>query len=319
MRGAFWSMLAACALVSPGFAQTTAVPRVGLLSWSSCARLPNALMAGLAELGYVQGKTFTLECRSGEQSYDQLMPAAQDLVRAGVNVIIAMSHPTAQAARSVTDTVPIVMIASGDPVGSGLVKSLAHPGGNVTGLTYYATELTEKRLELLREMVPSASLIGVLSNPAVAYLPFEKDTERTARLLNLRLAIHETTLSADLAPAFAEMVREGVNAVFVLPDLMFSSEAQQIAELALRHHLPTMAWGGWFTKAGVLMAYSAEYGNMGRILAGYVDKVLRGERPGDIPVDQPTRFLLSVNLRTAKALGLTVPTLILSRVDGVVE
>ena len=319
MHAAFWSVIAACALVSPGLAQTTPVPRVGLLSWSSCARLPTALMAGLAELGYVPGKTLTLECRSAEQSYDQLVPAAQDLVRVGVNVIVAMSHPTAQAARSVTDTVPIVMIASGDPVGSGLVKSLAHPGGNVTGLTYYATELTAKRLEMLHEMVPTASIIGVLSNPAVGYLPFEEDTKRAAKVLDLRLAIHETPSSADLAPAFTEMGREAVNAVFVLPDLMFSSEAQQIAELALRHHLPSMAWGGWFTKAGVLMAYSAEYGDMARGLAGYVNKIVKGEKPGDIPVDQPTRFVLSVNLSTAKELGVTVPPMILARADEVIE
>lgn len=319
MRVGLWSIVAAFVLTGPGLAQTTAMPRVGLLSWSSCTRLPNPLITGLAELGYVQGKTFILECRSGEQNYDQLMPAAQDLVRVGVNVIVAMSHPTARAAREATDKVPIVMIASGDPVGSGLVKSLAHPGGNITGLTYYATELTEKRLEMLREMVPSASVIGVLSNPAVNYLPFEEDTKRAARLLDLRLIIHQTTSPADLARAFSEMSREGANAVFVLPDLMFGGEAQQIAELALRHHLPSMAWGGWFTKAGVLMAYSADYGDMGRVLARYIDKVLKGEHPGDIPVDQPTRFLLSVNLSTAKAIGVSVPPLILSRVDEVVE
>jgi putative ABC transport system substrate-binding protein len=148
-------------------------------------------------------------------------------------VIVATSHPTAQAAHLATDTVPIVMIASADPVGSGLARSLAHPGGNVTGLSYYATELTEKRLELLHEMVPGASAIGVLSNPLVAYLPFEEDTKKAAGSLNLRLAIHELTSAAELGPTFDEMVKEGVDAVFVLPDLMLSDEAAQIGELAL--------------------------------------------------------------------------------------
>jgi putative ABC transport system substrate-binding protein len=259
-----------------------------------------------------------LECRSGERNYDRLLPAAQELVQARVDVIVATSHPTAQAAHLATDTVPIVMIASGDPVGSGLARSLAHPGGNVTGLSYYATELTEKRLELLHEMVPGASVIGVLSNPLVAYLPFEEDTKKAAGSLNLRLAIHELTSAADLGPAFDEMAR-GVDAVFVLPDLMLSDEAAQIAELALRHRLPTMAWGGWFTNAGGLMAYSAEYGDMSRTLATYVDKILKGARPSDLPIDQPTRFVLSVNLKTANALGISIPPLILSRVDETIE
>lgn len=314
-----WALLTILALASPGMAQSTAMPRIGLLSWSSCTRLPTALMAGLADLGYIPGRTFQLECRSGEKSYDGLLPAAQDLVRAGVDVIVATNHPTAQAAHLATNSVPIVIIASGDPVGSGLADSLAHPGGNVTGLTYYATELTEKRLELLREMVPTASVIGVLSNPIVAYLPFEEDTKRAAGSLKLRLAIHEVTSPADLVPAFAEMAEEGGQAVFVLPDLMLSDEAAQIAELALRYRLPTMAWGGWFTKAGGLMAYSAEYNNMSRTLATYVDKVLKGAKPSDLPIDQPTHFILSVNMKTANALGISIPPLILGRVGEIIE
>jgi putative ABC transport system substrate-binding protein len=315
----FWALLAALALTNAGMAQSTAVPRIGLLSWSSCTKLPTALMNGLADLGYIPGRTFTLECRSGERNYDRLLPAGQELVQARVNVIVATSHPTAQAAHLATDTVPIVMIASADPVGSGLARSLAHPGGNVTGLSYYATELTEKRLELLHEMVPGASAIGVLSNPLVAYLPFEEDTKKAAGSLNLRLAIHELTSAAELGPTFDEMVKEGVDAVFVLPDLMLSDEAAQIGELALQRRLPTMAWGGWFTKAGGLMAYSAEYGDMSRTLATYVDKILKGANPSDLPIDQPTRFVLSVNLKTAKALGISIPPLILSRADEIIE
>jgi putative ABC transport system substrate-binding protein len=315
-------LLAVVAVLVPAIsiAQSTAtMSRVGILSWSSCANLPAALMTGLADLGYIPDKTFTMECRSAEQSYDRLVPAAEELVRARVDVIVALSHPAARAARLATDLTPIVMIASGDPVASGLVDSLAHPGGNVTGLTYYATELTGKRLEILREMVPTISVIGVLANPAVAYLPFEKDTKRAAAALGVRLATHQVAMAADLADAFTTMAKEDVDAVFILPDLMLSSEAGQIAELALRHHLPTMAWGGWFTRAGGLIAYSAEYANMSRTLASYVDKVLRGAKPGDLPVDQPTRFVLSINLKTAKALGIEVPRELEARAEELIE
>lgn len=314
-----WVVMFALAFLSPGTAHPAGMPKIGLLSWSSCERLPGSLMAGLAELGYIPGKTFTLDCRSAEQNYDRLLPAAEDLVRAGVDVIVATSHPTARAAHLATETVPIVMIASGEPIGSGLVHSLAHPGGNVTGLSYYATELTEKRLEMLRDMVPSASVIGVLSNPAVAYLPFEEDTKRAARSLNVRLAFHAVSSPADIAAAFAVMPTEGVNAVFILPDLMLGSQAEQIAELALRDGMPTMAWGGWFTKAGVLMAYSAEYPAMGRTLATYVDKILKGAKPADLPVDQPTRFVLSINLKTARALGIEIPQRLAAQADEMVE
>jgi putative ABC transport system substrate-binding protein len=276
-------------------------------------------MRGLAELGYIPGQTLTMVCSSAEQSYDRLPSAASELVRLPVDIIVALSHPAARAARLATDTVPIVMIASGDPVAAGLVKSLARPGGNVTGLTYYATELTEKRLELLREMVPSAAVIGVLANPAVAYLPFEDDTKRAAAALRVRVAIHPVSATTDLESAFMVMVTEGVDAVFILPDLMLGSEAGQIAELALRHHLPTMAWGGWFTKAGGLMAYSANYGNMSRTLAIYIDKILKGARPGDIPVDQPTRFVLSINLKTAKALDINVPRDLAALAEELIE
>lgn len=315
----YQTVIAVVALTMPGMVKSKEMPRIGLLAWSSCASLPSALMAGLADLGYFPGKTFTLECQSAEQSDDRLLPAARKLVQKGVDVIVALSHPAARAARQATATVPIVMIASGDPVAAGLVSSLAHPGGNVTGSTYYATELTEKRLEILHELVPAAAAVGVLSNPVVAYLPFEQDAKRAAASLKLRLFVHQVAAPAGLARAFAEMARQHVGAVFVLPDLMFSSNAKQIAELALQYNLPTMAWGGWFTKAGCLAAYSAQYAAISRTLASYVDKILKGARPGDLPVDQPTRFDLSVNLKTAKALGLQVPPLILSGADELIE
>ena len=211
------------------------------------------------------------------------------------------------------------MIASGDPVASGLVKSLDHPGGNVTGLTYYATELTAKRLELLRDVVPNLTKVGVLANPVVSYLPFEKDTLRSAAALGLRVVIHHVSEPADIDRAIEQMQKEEVGALFVLPDLMLASEAERIGRVALLHRLPTMAWGQWFTKAGCLMAYSAEYPNLTRSLAGFVDKILKGANPGDLPINQPYLFRLSINSASAQALGITLSPSFAALVDDEIK
>ncbi len=245
--------------------------------------------------------------------------AAAELVKLNVDVIVATSQPTAQAAHDATQTIPIVMIASGDPIGAGLVKSLGHPGGNVTGLTYYATELTAKRLELLREAVPNLSKVGVLANPVVSYLPFENDTLRSAAALGLAVVIHHVSEPADIDSAIEQMQNEGAGAVFVLPDLMLADQAERVGRVALLHRLPTMAWGQWFTKAGGLMAYSAEYPNMTRSLAGFVDKILKGAKPGDLPIDQPYLFRLSINPATARALGITLSPSFVARIDDEIE
>jgi putative ABC transport system substrate-binding protein len=273
------------------------------------------LESGLRDLGYIPGNSVVIVCRHAGARYERLSAAAEDLVRMNVDVIVAASHPTAQAAYKATRTIPIVMIASGDPIGSGLVRSLARPGGNVTGLTYYATELTAKRLELLVEAVPQTKKVGVLANPAVGYLPFEGDTRRAASALGLTVSIHHVSEPEEIDVAIDNMAKEGDDAVFVLPDLMLATEAERIGKATLVHRLPTMAWGSWFTKAGVLMAYSAEYPNMIRSLAIYVDKILKGARPGDLPVDQPALFRLSVNQRTARALGVTLSPTLSARID----
>ena len=294
------------------------VPHVGWLDfWPYCDA--SSLESGLRDLGYVPGTSVIIDCRSADRRYERLPTAAAELVKGNVDVIVAPNHPTAQAAHDATQTIPIIMIASGDPVASGLVKSLGHPGGNVTGLTYYATELTAKRLELLREAVPNLTRIGVLANPVVAYLPFENDTLRAAAALGLGVVIHHVSEPADIDSAIEKMIGEGVGAVFVLPDLMLADQAERIGRVALLHRLPSMAWGSWFTKAGCLMAYSAEYPNMTRSLADFVDKILKGAKPGDLPIDQPYLFRLSINPNTSRALGITLSPSFVDRVDDEIE
>jgi putative ABC transport system substrate-binding protein len=277
------------------------------------------LESGLKDLGYIPGTSVVIDCRSADRRYERLPTAAAELVKLNVDVIVAASQPQAQAAHEATQTIPIVMIASGDPVAAGLVKSLDHPGGNVTGLTYYATELTAKRLELLREAMPNLTKVGVLANPAVSYLPFEDDTLKAAAALGLGVVIHHVSEPADIDSAIEQMQSEGVGAVFVLPDLMLADQAERVGRVALSHRLPTMAWGQWFTKAGGLMAYSAEYPNMTRSLAGFVDKILKGAKPGDLPIDQPYLFRLSINPATARALGVTLSPSFVARVDDEIE
>jgi putative ABC transport system substrate-binding protein len=208
---------------------------------------------------------------------------------------------------------------SGDPVASGLARSIAKPGGNFTGVSYYATELTAKRLELLKELIPDIAKIGVLANPDLSYLPFEDDTKRAAEQLGIVQSVYYVSDPTGFKSAFAEMEAEKVQAVFVLPDVMFANNAAQIATLALEHHLPMMAWGTWFTEVGGLMAYSADYDQMNYRLASYVDRILRGAKPGDLPIEQPTTFHLSINLKTARALKLEVPESLLLLAEKVFE
>ena len=292
-------------------------PRIGILAWSDC-EWPE-LLRGLRDLGYKPGETISIECSKAGGNYEGLPVAAAQLVKLGVDVIVADAHPTAAAAHDATDTIPIVSILSGDPVGSGLARSLADPGGNLTGLTYYATELTAKRLEFLREAMTELNTVDVLANPNLSYLPFETDTKRAAGRLGVEVRIHQVDNPAGLASAFSAMKAENAQAVFVLPDLMFAYEARRIAALALDNRLPTMAWGTWFTKLGCLMAYSARYSDLSYRLAYYVDRILKGAKPGTLPIEQPMKFDLSINLKTAKALGLELPKTLLVRAEKIIE
>jgi putative ABC transport system substrate-binding protein len=293
------------------------VPVIGILGWSDCGDAP--FERGLRDLGYELGESIKIECRVAGGSYAGFPAAVQKLIRLPVDIIVSGSQPSGQAAHEATDKIPIVSIISGDPVASGLARSIAKPGGNLTGVTYYATELTAKRLELLKELIPGITKIGVLANPDLSYLPFENDTKLAAGKMGINQSVYHVSEPTGFKTAFASMETERVEAVFVLPDVMFANNASQIANLALEHQLPMMAWGTWFTELGGVMAYSADYDQMNYRLASYVDRILKGANPGDLPIEQPTTFHLSINLKTAKALKLEVPESLLLLADKVFE
>lgn len=323
-KRAYRDLVCALAIALPAFtaAQTPEKPLIGLLTWSSCERAlspRSSFMRGLRDLGYEPGETVSVECRSAGKDYAGIPTAAAELAALEVDVFVSMSQPIAQIIHDTTDTTPIVSILSGDPVGSGLARSLAQPGGNVTGVSYYATELTGKRMDLLMKALPELTTVDVLANPIVSYLGFEEDTKRAADRLGLEARIRKVSTAAELVSAFSTMKTEGAQAVFVLPDLMLATEASRIATLALEHRLPTMTWGYWFANAGCLMSYSAPYPELHYRLAFYVDRILKGAKPGDLPIEQPINFSLSINLKTAKTLGLEIPQSLLLRADNFIE
>ena len=309
-------------LVAVAQTSTTQVPRVGYLAWSSCEWLSNLdepFLRGFTDLGYKPGETVTFECRSAKKLTSGLDTAAAALVELQVDVIVSGSEPAARAAYRATKTIPIVSVFSGDPIAAGMAHSLAKPGGNVTGVSYYATELTGKRLDLLKKAVPALTRVDVLSNPAVSYLPFDKDTIQAAHRLGIDVRVHHVDDPADIDKAFTVMKAEKAQAVFVLPDLMLAGEGSRIAALALEQRLPTMAWGYWYANQGCLLAYSAWYPDLDYRLAFYVDRILKGAKPGDLPIEQPTSYILSINLKTAETLGLELPETLLLQADKFIE
>ena len=303
------------------------LPRIGLLAWSPCnvtAYLKGngefgPFFRGLADYGYRVGESIIVECRGADAHYDNLVNSAKELVNLPVDIIVTTSQPAGQAAHEATREVPIVSVVSGDPIAVGLADSLSRPGGNLTGVSYYATELTAKRLELLKEAIPSLTKIGVINNPHVYYLPFEADAKRAAEKLGIVAKIYQVSERSELEPAISQMKEEGAQALFVLPDLMFASEAALIGDLAIKYRLPSMTWGSWFAELGCLMAYSSNYDAMNMRLAFYVDRLLKGAKPADLPIEQPTTFALLINLKTARAIGMEFPPSILLFADQVIE
>jgi putative tryptophan/tyrosine transport system substrate-binding protein len=298
-------------------AQAGKVPRVGFLA---NVRSPGTagFQKGLQDLGYVEGQNIIVEWKFAEGKLERLPELAAELVRLKVDVIVAPADPYVEAARSATTTIPIVFALVTDPIGRGFVESLAKPGGNITGLSNVSRELAAKRLELLREMVSGASQIGVLGNPATRALTWP-DTEAAARSLGVQLSLHEARNVGDLEGAFTTMRRDGVVAVIELPDAMFYAERRRIADLALKHRLPTISAFREFAEAGGPMAHGADNGDLLRRSVTYVDKIVKGAKPANLPVEQPTKFELVINLKTAKALGLTIPQSLLLRADQVIE
>jgi putative ABC transport system substrate-binding protein len=300
------------------------MPRIGYLSPGFAtdpirARFLQALRQGLRELGYVEGQNIAIESRWAEGVYDRLSALAADLVRSKVDVIVASSGAATQAARQATRTIPIVMSLVNDPVGSGLVASLARPGGNVTGLTVMSPDLLGKRLELLKAVVPKLSRVALLRNPGnPADTAMLREAEAAARALGVRLQPLEARNSQEIDSAFAAMTRERVGALLILPDGVFLSQRSQIAELAVKRRLPSI-YGTEYAEAGGLMSYGANYLDLVRREATFVDKILKGAKPADLPVAQPTKFELVINLRTAKAIGVTIPPSLLQRADQIID
>ncbi len=299
--------------------------RIGFLSPSSSSdtRISNVLDAfrqGLGELGYSEGRSVVIEARWADGKYERLPGLAAELVRLKVDVIVAVAAPAIRAAKGATSTIPIVMAVVVDPVATGLVASLAHPGGNITGLSSTATDLVAKQLEMLREVSPRVSRVGVLWNPEnQGNRPQLREAEVAAQRLSMHLRPVEARSPAALDSAFAALARERVDALIVLVDVVFIEHRRRVAELAARSRLPAVYGLPEQAEAGGLMAYSADRSELFHRVAIYVDKILKGARPADLPIEQPTRFELIVNLRTAKALGITMPASLLARADRVIE
>ncbi len=284
------------------------------------ARVWGAFIQGLRELGYVEGQNITIERRFSEGKYERLPDLAADLVRLKVDVIVAPATNPVFAAKQATRTIPIVMTGSGDAVGSGLVASLARPGGNVTGLSTLAPEIVGKQLELLKEMVPRVSRVAVLWNPTnTGHSLSLREAKVAARSLGVQLQLLEARRPDEFEGAFAAMTRERAGALLVLGDGMFLLHPTRIADLAAKSRLPAMYGLREFVDAGGLMAYAHSLRDNFRRAATYIDKILKGAKPADLPVEQPTKFELVINLKTAKALGLTIPQSILIRADEVIR
>jgi putative ABC transport system substrate-binding protein len=301
------------------------VPRVGYLSPGSPSDLARqrrfeAFRQGLRERGYVEGQTIAIEPRWAEGKYARYSALAADLVRLKVDVIVAVGGRATQDAQQATRTIPIVMSVVIDPLGSGLVASLARPGGNVTGLTIMASDVVGKQFEVVKEVVPKVSRVALLWNPAnPGSAPQVREAEGAARALGVRLQTLEARDPQEIDSAFAAMTKERAGALVVLSDAILLNQRRQIAELAAKSRLPAVYTLREHAEAGGLMAYGANPLDLERRAATYVDKILKGAKPADLPVEQSTKFELIINLKTAKALGLTMPQSLLQRADQVIE
>ena len=300
------------------------VPRIGYLGYSSAALEPHlvgAFRQGLRDLGHVEGQNIVIEYRWAEGKLDRFPDLVADLVRLKVDVIVTAGTPGALAAKQATRTIPIVMASSADPVGTGLVASLARPGGNVTGLASISSELAGKRLEMLKEVVPRLSRLAVLWNPANPVNAIGLNQTRiAAQALRVTLQpVVEVRAADEFDAAFATISRAHPGALVVLPDRFFYGQRARIVNFAAKNRLPAMYSVREFVDAGGLMSYAASNTDMFRRAATFVHKILKGAKPADLPVEQPTRFELVVNLKTAKSLGLTIPQSILMRADQVIQ
>jgi putative tryptophan/tyrosine transport system substrate-binding protein len=305
-------------------AQQSAVPVVGWLNSetpSGYAPMVAAFRQGLSEAGFVEGRNVTIEYRWAQGHNDRLPALAAELVRRPVAVLAAAGTPSALAAKAATTTIPIVFSTAADPVGEGLVVSLSRPGGNTTGVTNLGAELVQKEMEMLHQMVPTATVIAALVNPTNPALaePATKDVQAAARTLGLQAHVIQASSERDIDTAFATLVRLRAGALLVCPDAFLLSRRDQIAALALRHAKPAIYFQREFAAAGGLMSYGPSVPDGYRQIGIYAGRILKGERPGDLPVQQSTKLDLVINLTTAKTLGLDVPFYLQQLADEVIE
>jgi putative ABC transport system substrate-binding protein len=292
--------------------------RIGYLAPALIPHLKNALFEALAELGYVEGQNLKVEYRYG--AGEALDALAAELVGLKPDLIITVATSQALAAKRATKTIPVVMATAGDPLRLGVVTSLARPGGNITGVTLYGTELSAKRIELFREAVPGIKRLACLANAKNPYTQvLWQETEPAARALGLEPMLFQVPELGDLPAAFREMKGKDANALVVFSDALFNSARRQIVALAAEYRLPAMYEGQEFVEAGGLISYGPNIVEMTRRSAAFVDKILKGANPADLPIEQPTRFELAINAKSAKALGLTVPPTLIARADEVIE
>jgi putative ABC transport system substrate-binding protein len=272
------------------------------------------------DIGYIEGQNIAVEFRWAEGPSDQLSRLAAEIVRRKVDAIVAVGPQAIRAATQATAAIPIVMMTSGDPVSAGFVANLAHPGGNVTGVSFLAEELNGKLLQLLKEAMPRTSRVAVLWNPANgAPSSYWKDVRAAAQTLRIELQSFEVRGSDEFPRRLEEVAREHADALLLLLDPIFTANARRIVDVATRNHLPTVYGLRQFTDAGGLLGYGASTAEALRLVASYVDKIFKGAKPGDLPVERVTKFELAINLKTAKALGLTIPPSLLLRADQVIE
>jgi putative ABC transport system substrate-binding protein len=308
--------------------QPVRVPRIGYmvtgsLEMPASQTVLEAFRQGLRQLGYVDGQNILIEYREAHGHIERFSNLAMELVNRNVDLIVAGNTPAALAARQATTTIPIVVQVMGDPVRDGLVASLSRPGGNVTGLTFLGPELTAKRLQLLKDILPTISRVAVLWHPgaygADTMQEMLNTTEAGAKRLSLQLEMIEARSPEELDDAFTKLSGDRTEAVLVFPSPMFYNYRQRLGALALSHGLPSIYVDREFVELGGLMAYGTPVQELSNRSATFVDKILKGAKPGDLPIEQPTKFALTINLKTAKALGIVIPPPVLARADEVIE
>ena len=305
---------------SVGAQQPEKTPRIGYLNiGSEVGQVPESFLQGLRDLGYVEGKNIIIEYRGDAQRREDRLPElAADLVRLKVDVIVALSPPAARAAQNATKTIPIVIRSTGDPVKAGFVSSLAHPGGNITGVTSISSELYGKRLELLKEVIPRLSRVAVLRNPDRSASDF-KEMERAARTLGLQLQSVEVRGPNDFENAFRAARKARAQALITIRTPLINNQRKEVAHLAIKSRLPAIYDENQYVEADGLMSYGTNLADLQRHAAVFVDKILKGRKPADLPVEQPTKFEFIINLKVAKQIGLTIPPNVLARADRVIR